>query len=289
MHFILFPLLAPRPPSTPGQFPARRGEKGFPCSNAKLKLTKDNKELYGTTLFNEWANKDGLSTDEKFFIEKYLDRRGKTLEAGTGGGRIALGMQQLGFESLHGFDFVPEFIAQAKQRDTSRRILFEVNDARDLPYADASFDQIVYLQQVLCFIESDEGRLRALREASRILNPAGVALFSFLSFEGRRGIYLPFFGYLRAFRMLSRSGRRIQNQPWLKLDGKFNFNALLDRGPHIYWYKVGEAWKFLEAGGFTIVGAATALPGEPIEVFDSCEGLMNGKKGDGLYFVCRKS
>ena len=249
---------------------------------------KDNKARYGTEFVNEWANKEGLQLEEKFFLETYLDKRGKTLEAGTGGGRIVLALQQLGFESLQGFDYLPEMIQQARLRDTSGRISFEVQDATKLPYADASFDQIIYMQQILCMIDTDEGRMQALREASRILKPAGVAVFSFLSFEGRRGIHLPFLAYLRALRMLRRSGRRMQYQPLLKLDGKFNFPSLLDQAPHVYWYRPDEAWKFLEAGGFRVLGAATGYDAEGIRTFDSCEGLRNQVQGQGLYFACAK-
>ncbi len=249
---------------------------------------KDNQALYATKLFNEWANKDGLRTEEEFFITKYLAKEGRTLDAGTGGGRIALGMQQLGFGSLHGFDYVPELIAQAKRRDTSHQIAFEVQDATKLSYPDASFDQIVYLQQVLCILETDADRMQSVREAARILKPKGVALFSFLSFEGRRAKYWPYIRYLQALRAVCRSRRRIQYLPWLKHDGKFNFGSLVDRGPYIYWLQSREAWQSLEEGGFRVVAAATFHQGTPIKVLDSCAELEAERKGDGLYFVCTK-
>lgn len=52
----------------------------------------------------------------------------------------------MGFRSLYGYDYVPEFIAQAKQRDPSQSIRFDVQDATDLDYEDASFDQILLIK-----------------------------------------------------------------------------------------------------------------------------------------------
>jgi hypothetical protein len=39
-----------------------------------------------TVELDSWATRRGLTADEKYLIEKHL--RKKTLEAGTGGGRI---------------------------------------------------------------------------------------------------------------------------------------------------------------------------------------------------------
>ncbi|MDF5718129.1 MAG: class I SAM-dependent methyltransferase, partial [Rhizonema sp. NSF051] len=145
----------------------------------------NNKETYSTVDFNYWAYNQSLSQQEKFILEKYLDKNGTTVEAGTAGGRIVLEMQKLGFTSLYGFDYVPEFIEQAKQRDTTNSISFTVGDATALNYDDGFFDQIVYLQQIICCIEDDLGRLTALKEAYRILKKGGTAIFSFLNFEDR--------------------------------------------------------------------------------------------------------
>jgi ubiquinone/menaquinone biosynthesis C-methylase UbiE len=111
------------------------------------------------------------------------------MEAGTGVGRILFAMQDLGFSSLVGFDYIPDLIEQARKRDSARSIRFEVQDAISLNYEDASFDQIFYSQQILCLIEKESPRLSALREAYRILRPGGTALLSFLSFEAKEQKY----------------------------------------------------------------------------------------------------
>ncbi len=68
-------------------------------------------------------------------VDRYLDRQGPTLEAGTGGGRISLGLHQIGFQNLSAFDFVPRFIEQAKAKDTAGAIDFRVGDV-DQPVVD---------------------------------------------------------------------------------------------------------------------------------------------------------
>lgn len=139
----------------------------------------NNKEVYSTVDFDYWAYRQNLSQHEKFLLETYLDKEGKTVEAGTAGGRIVLEMQKLGFTSLYGFDYVPEFIEQAKHRDPTNSISFTVGDATALNYDDGFFEQIVYLQQIICCIEDDLGRLNALKEAYRILKKEVLHYFPF--------------------------------------------------------------------------------------------------------------
>jgi len=161
----------------------------------------NNKEVYRTVEFETWADKKGLNQDEKYLIVKYLNKNGKTVEAGTAGGRILREMKDLGFQYLYGYDYVPEFIEQAKQRDASQSISFEVQDATDLTYENSGFEQIIYLQQIVSFIEEEEKRLKAFREASRILKNGGTVLFSFLSFESRiKSLFVVYLAYLSMLR-----------------------------------------------------------------------------------------
>ncbi|AFY93787.1 hypothetical protein Cha6605_2748 [Chamaesiphon minutus PCC 6605] len=51
--------------------------------------------------------------------------------------------------------------------------------------------------------------------------------------------------------------RSIQDLPWLKLGGKFNPNAIFDRSPYTYWYRVTEICNLLRSVGFEIVALGT--------------------------------
>ena len=252
-------------------------------------MSINNKEVYSTVEFDAWADKKGLNEDEKYLIVKHLNKTGKTVEAGTAGGRILLEMKDLGFQELYGYDYVPEFIEQAKQRDPSQSISFEVQDATDLSYETSGFEQIIYLQQIVSLIEEDEKRLKALREAYRILKNDGTALFSFLNFESRiKSPFVLYLAYLSMLRRLSGSNRSIQYIPWLKLGGKYNFLALLDRGPYPYWYKIQEAQQNLTKVGFKIVSVGSSYQIGQGKMCDDIESLKNQPIAGMLYFVCKK-
>lgn len=250
----------------------------------------NNKEAYRTVDFDYWANKETLSEQEKFLIETYLDRRGKTVEAGTAGGRIVLEMQKLGFTSLYGFDYVPEFVEQAKQRDSTNSISFAVEDATALNYDDGFFDQLVYLQQIICCIEDDLGRLSAFKEAYRTLRKGGTALFSFLNFDyrARKPAYMPYLIYIRILRQLGNSPWSMQYIPRLKLGGKLNFNALTDKQPYMYWYKLEEAYQSLKAANFEIVGVGSDFQLSQRKILPSWETVRLEPIQGMLYFICKK-
>ena len=249
----------------------------------------DNQSIYSTIEFDRWAYRDSLIPAEKYLTQKYLDKDGKTLEAGTGGGKILFGMQKLGFTSLYGFDFIPEFIEQAKKKDAAHSIDFEVQNAANLNYSDNFFDQVIYLQQMLCFIEDKPTALKAVQEAHRILKPGGIALFSFLCFDTRKKSRLSLYmAYIGVFRKLARSDREIQCLPWLKLGGKANYRALIDRGPRVYWYKIDEACRVLEDVGFHIVDVGTNRQIAEKKMCDSYKTLMDVQIDGMLYVVCKK-
>jgi SAM-dependent methyltransferase len=253
-------------------------------------VTVSNQEIYATVERDNWAHRTGLIPAERFLIERYLEPSGRTLEAGTGSGRLLFAMQARGFSSLAGFDFVPELLAEARKRDSSGRIRFDVQNAASLGYGDGAFDQLVYLQQVLCFIEEEGSRRAAVREAYRVLRAGGIGLFSFLSFEARRRrpLYRAYLAYLRIVRAMRRSTRPLQSLPWLRLAGRFNPRALADAGPYVYWYRLEEICRVLADVGFAIdaIGStrqilAARMPASLAE--------LRGEPIEGmLYIVARK-
>jgi SAM-dependent methyltransferase len=153
---------------------------------------------------------------------------------------------------------VPGFIDVARARDDTGSIDFTVQDAVDLDYPDGLFEQAIYVQQVLCFIEEPADRLRAMREAFSVLQPGATALFSFLCFESRTSnpFSSAFTRYLRLQRRFRRRAISTQYQPWLKTEQRPNLGALADRGPYVYWYTLEEALDALDRVGFDITWAA---------------------------------
>jgi len=254
-----------------------------------MTATVDNRRFYEETVFDFWASRTALTGVEEVLVDRFLDKDGRTVEAGTGAGRILFDLDERGFGDLHGFDYVPGFIEIARSRDQSGSIEFTVQDAVDLDYRDAEFDQAIYLQQVLCFIEDPADRLRAMGEAARVLKPGGTALFSFLCYEARmnRPLYAAFARYLRFQRRLRRRDVSLQYQPWLKTVDKPNLAALVDRRPYVYWYRFGEALDLLDHAGFDVSWTASTAQIEPDDdaAFDPRGGDV-AALGGMLYVAC---
>lgn len=249
------------------------------------------KAFYSTVEFDSWADRKGLTPDEKYLIERYLDKKGKTLEAGTGGGRILLEMKDLGFTSLHGYDFVSGLIERAKQRDSRHSIRFEVQDATSLSYEDESFDQIVYLQQFICVLDDHAARGKALKEAARILRVGGTALFSFLSFKTRSGgaVYPMYLAYLYLVRKLRRSNRSIRYFPYNYRGGRLNLpSLLLGGGPYLYRYTLQEASDALREVGFKIIAVGSREQIGRGVMYKSVEEMECQPIRKAIYFVCTK-
>jgi ubiquinone/menaquinone biosynthesis C-methylase UbiE len=250
----------------------------------------DHRTVFGTVERDYWAEAAGLKPDERALIERYLDRDATTLEAGTGGGRILGEMRELGFKSLAGFDFVPELIAEARRDEPSGEIRFDVQDATRLTYPDESFDQLIYLQQLLSSIEDAGDRDRVLAEAFRILKPRGMALFSVLPFEvrARSARHRPYLIYLRALRRLRGTSRPGQLLPRLRMRGRPSAGALRDAGPYVYWYRAEEVEAELAAAGFEIAAIGTTPQVESGEMPPSAAALDAGALAGTLYVACRK-
>lgn len=251
----------------------------------------DSKNIFETLEFDNYAYLEGLEYAEKFLIEKYLDKKAKTLEAATAGARILLEMKKMGFAPpFYGFDCSPKMIEVAKQRDTENSIFLDVQDASNLNYKDSSFDQVMYLQQIMCLIQNASARYHAFQEAYRVLKSGGIALFSFVCFDVRikNIFYLPYLGYLYFLRKLIRANRSIQYIPWLKHSNKPNFSALIDREPYVYWYKIQEVYKILKQANFKIVAMGTSHQIYKQKMHVCPETLANEPLDILLYVVCQK-
>ncbi|MHB8780731.1 MAG: class I SAM-dependent methyltransferase [Candidatus Geothermincolia bacterium] len=250
------------------------------------------KELYRGPEYEPWVKRvgTGLTRSEESMVRRYLKPELSTLEAGTGPGRIVFALRELGFTSLAGFDFLPEFIEWARGRDAAGAIDFQVRDAASLDYPDGSFDQLIYFGQVVSLIPDTEQREAALDEAARILRPGGVALFSSECYEIRRAnpIWPPLLLYLGAYRKLRGSSLPRQQVPWLKVGDKVSPGALLDKGPHAYCYRFGELAEGLRSRGLKIMGIGSCAQLRSGSLCSSAEELEGEKVSGTLWIACGK-
>ena len=246
--------------------------------------------FYSTVERDYWATAWGSKPDEAAVLERYLTPDHATVEAGTGNGRMLFQLRERGFGRLAGFDFVPELIAAARATEGAEEIDFVVADARSVPYDDERFGQAIYLSQIPSIFESPDERSAVVREAYRILEPGGRAIFSFLSYDARRTDwrYRPFLAYLAAVRAARRSRRSRQLLPRLKESGRFTRGALRDRGPHMYWYRTEEAEAELRAAGFELEAIGTTPQVLADQMAPSAVALRGAKQAGTLYAICRK-
>jgi SAM-dependent methyltransferase len=183
---------------------------------------------------------------------------GPVLEAGVGQGRLLAVLVEAGFANLHGFDLTRSALKEGQRNGSLRATRVTVQDARAVAYRDQSFRHVVYLQQLLSFMEDEAGRRSAVGESYRILQPGGTAMFSFLSLTSRRGT--PFgwllVVYTRILRLMLRRKKPISDLPWLRIGGRVNWRALLDEQPHAHYFTADEATALLRSAGFTDVRVA---------------------------------
>lgn len=95
----------------------------------------------------------------------------RVLEVGCGTGNLSLYLaQNPSIGALVGIDFSPAYIAYAQRRSTDLRIVFNVGDACELAFDDASFDHSLSML-VLQFIPDAHN---AVREMRRVTRPGGT-------------------------------------------------------------------------------------------------------------------
>jgi ubiquinone/menaquinone biosynthesis C-methylase UbiE len=94
----------------------------------------------------------------------------KILDVATGSGNTAISAARR-YCDVTGIDYVPELIEQAKERAGAERleITFEVGDAENLPYPDASFDVVLSTVGVM-FAPDQE---KTADELLRVCKPGG--------------------------------------------------------------------------------------------------------------------
>ncbi|UJP11058.1 class I SAM-dependent methyltransferase [Microbacterium sp. KUDC0406] len=100
---------------------------------------------------------------------------GRVLDIGGGSGVHAAALQSVGYV-VELVEPVPRHVESALEAGVSARI----GDARELPYADASFDAALMLGP-LYHLASLEDRLTAIREAARVVRSGGMVLAAGLS------------------------------------------------------------------------------------------------------------
>ena len=110
-------------------------------------------------------------------LERYFPKSpAKICDIGGAAGDYAIHFAEKGYD-VHLLDIVPLHIEQAKKNVLGNKNInadnFIVGDALNLPYEDNSFDA-VFLGGPLYHLPERKDRIKALREARRVLKPNGI-------------------------------------------------------------------------------------------------------------------
>jgi SAM-dependent methyltransferase len=146
----------------------------------------DFNDLPAVVHYTRAAHELGLWKSERALIERFFpDRAAPLLEAGSGAGRVTLGLWQLGYRNLTAFDFAEELVDQARSLALEREaaaIRFLHADATNLaPHAaqlTASFGGALFMFNGLMQIPGRANRRAALRELHRLCRPGAPLLFT---------------------------------------------------------------------------------------------------------------
>jgi ubiquinone/menaquinone biosynthesis C-methylase UbiE len=116
-------------------------------------------------------------------VLRHLPRPPATvLDVGGASGIYALWLAERGYQ-VHLIDAVPRLVEEARRRSEAapqQIATCQVGDARALPFGDGAADGVLLLGPLYHLTDAAE-RLRALREAYRVLRPGGVLFAAAIS------------------------------------------------------------------------------------------------------------
>jgi SAM-dependent methyltransferase len=214
------------------------------------------REKYSETLELETASHQaslGLIEAEWGLLRRNLPAGGRVLDVGCAGGRVSLALGRAGF-SVVGVDLNAAMVGQAAKliADAQLSVPFQVMDTRLLAFRNESFDAVLLVGSVICYVRGRRARLHALREARRVLRPDGKI---FVVTPSRESAWR-FRSWSTAMRVIHRLLRLLGRAAgdWEPGD-RFGPAWSGDGARLVYWYMYApaELQSDLEASGFEIV------------------------------------
>lgn len=116
-----------------------------------------------------------LFPQEREAIDRYFTPGSTVLDVGCGAGRVSAILNDEGFD-VTGIDVSEPLVDKA--RSLCPEVDFQVGSITDPDFAPETFDYIVFSWFGIDYLSPKAERIRAFREMYRLLNPAGMLLFS---------------------------------------------------------------------------------------------------------------
>lgn len=129
----------------------------------------------------EDATRDvGLWISEEKVFKKVFKKKDSIIDLGTGAGRIAIGLYELGYYNMIGVDFSRLMIKAARRlaKLLGYGIPFSVADIRQLPFADDTFEGAIFGFNGLMHIPMRKSREDVLKKIFTLLKPDGFFVFT---------------------------------------------------------------------------------------------------------------
>lgn len=122
----------------------------------------------------------GLWQSEEILIRQYFRPTDTLLDLGTGSGRIALALWEIGYRKVMGVDLSPAMIEEARRFNVLLEygVPFQAMDATQLDFGGAVFDGIIFGFNGLMQIPGRAKRRLALRKIGDNLRPGGYFMFT---------------------------------------------------------------------------------------------------------------
>lgn len=124
-------------------------------------------------------------------IKKVEKKKIKLLDIGCGNCRNLLPFSHKCFD-LHGIDFSDKMLKEARKFCKGHDMCVQLKkaDMTQLPYPNNHFDIVLCISS-LHHLESEDKRIKALKEMERVLKKHGLAMISVWSKDGRGDRYVP--------------------------------------------------------------------------------------------------